>query len=424
MADWPDGCIDTVICDPPYGLGFMGKDWDSAVPSVEVFTEILRVAKPGAFLLCFAGTRTWDIMGYHIRQAGWQIRDTIMWLYGSGFPKSLNIGKAIDKSRGAVRRGAGSQGNTFPLEQTYETGDPVTSEAKLWSGYGTALKPAFEPIIVAMKPIEGTFAENALKHGVAGLNIDGGRIAYQNEKDKKNTTVGFKLEKCQLNPSQKWGMKDDGQDYSGRFPANVILDEEAATMLDEQAPETGGGHWSGKVPDGGGLYKLGLKPMEDKGSDGTYSGASRFFYTAKSSKAERNVGCGEMKDHKPCYESHRPNYENTKGIETPFAGTGRGGKGLKNNHPTVKPLDLMEYLCRLTKTPTGGIVLDPFIGSGTTACACINTGRDFIGIEREPDYCRIAEARIKAIKTGVPIKQQVKEKGQIPLFPPESLVLI
>lgn len=337
MQGMDDNSIDTIITDPPYGLKFMGKRWDYEIPSIDHFTEMLRVAKPGAFLLCFGGTRTFHRIACNIEDAGWEIRDTMMWTYGSGFPKSLDISKAIDKAAGAEREVVGtyqspenttgfkgqSKGAVFQRQEDRNITAPATPEAKTWQGYGTALKPAYEPIIVAMKPVT-TFAANALEWGVAGLWIDGGRV--------ETGEVGKPREYAQREHRENWritgGTNGSGATSpAGRFPANIILDEEAGAMLDEQS-----------------------------------GGASRFFYCAKASKAERNMGC-------------------------------------KNNgHPTVKPLALMEYLCKLTRTPSGGIVLDPYCGSGTTGMAAVKTGRDFIGIELDPDYCEIARRRIGAVE--------------------------
>jgi DNA modification methylase len=382
MKSLPDASVDSIITDPPYGLEFMGKDWDSfkgetngfrraenpndvgranvfgrtsargpeykggscgagmskpgigeretAWPSHKGWNrarctncghlthggspcvcdnpnvvcldrervcafqewslswaiEALRVVKPGGMLLAFGGTRMYHRLSCAIEDAGWEIRDCLMWLYGTGFPKSKNL-----------------------------DGD--------FKGWGTALKPAWEPIILAMRPCEGTFAQNALKHGVAGLNIDGSRIGTEpGELTPRNNSgtstllsLGFEGKPTTIYPSPL-----------GRWPANIILDEEAGAMLDE-----------------------------------TTGGASRFFYSAKVSKADRGEG---------------------------------------NNHPTVKPLSLMRYLCRLTKTPTGGIVLDPFMGSGSTGVAAFMEGRDFIGIEQSEEYYDIACKRIGEAREG------------------------
>jgi len=269
-----------------------------------------------------------------------------------------------------------------------------TKEAKKWEGYGSALKPAYEPIVFAMKPNEGTYAQNALKHGVSGLNIDGGRIPSGTEHFRG---------KVNCNPTKDSGEFKSKSGFSGknktiqatdsplgRFPANIILDEEAAELLDKQSGERPAGSFP---PRRGSSAFFGLGDAENRnefvGQMKDKGGASRFFYVAKAGKAERNMGCENMPD------------KIGGGMEATEAKRMKTGSGnernniMKNNHPTVKPLKLMEYLCMLTKTPTGGIVLDPFGGSGTTGIACKNTGRDYILIEKEKDYCKIAEARIK-----------------------------
>ena len=393
LRSMPDCSVDSIVTDPPYGLSFMGKKWDYDVPSVDVWVECLRVLKPGGHLLAFAGTRTQHRMAVRIEDAGFEIRDMIAWVYGSGFPKSLDVSKAIDKRGGNVagfaefrdavkdamkRNGvsrqklqealgnymishyltAGSQpaipilkdyriirdvvglGNSFDElfndeaerevvgqhktdmgglggERLGQAGGnitaPATDAAKQWQGWGTALKPALEPITVARKPLVGTVAENVLQHGTGAINVDGGKVE------------------------------------GGRWPANFIHDgsEEATDLLKDSA---------------------------------------RFFYCAKASKADRDAGC--------------------EGIDARFAptmGNGIGGKEhdpetaspKRNHHPTVKPTDLMRYLCRLV-TPPNGIVLDPFNGSGSTGCAAVLEGFQYIGIEREAEYIAISEKRIQA----------------------------
>lgn len=380
-----DKSIDTVITDPPYGLKFMSSYWDHGVPGIAFWQEMLRIAKPGATLMAFGGGRTYHRLTCAIEDAGWQIRDSMMWLYGSGMPKSFNISKAFDKAAGAKGEviGKGKAGAAFHYGNPGEGGfgktahkdggtaskewdvtAPATDEAKLWDGWGTGLKPAFEPIVVAMRPLEGTFVENAKKYGVAGLWVDGGRVSLQENEDLEflNNRSGGKR------GFQKSNVYGDGEplpagcDMSkGRWPANVVLDEESASLLNEQTGVlTSGMMKSGqqrKKSKGGGGYH-GNMPDEatSAGTYGDSGGASRFFYCAKASPKER---------------------------------------GKDNNHPTVKPLELMRYLCRLTKTPTGGIVLDPFAGSGTTILAAILEGRRAIGIEISEEYCEIARNRLK-----------------------------
>ncbi|CAB4191658.1 AdoMet_MTases domain containing protein [uncultured Caudovirales phage] len=364
LPELDEDSVDTIITDPPYGLSFMGRDWDHGIPGVPFWEAALRVAKPGAMLLAFGGTRTFHRLACAIEDAGWELRDTIMYVYGTGFPKSLDISKAIDKAAGVERAVIGSgvgrtgssaqpNGSSFSDDSyqwpgQYDITAPATDAAKTWSGYGTALKPAFEPIIVAMKPIDGTFANNAIKHGVAGLNIDGSRIELNGDY------------KCGANgrPSQT-GLGDNYDPYTanrpsniGRFPANLIHDgsDEVVSMFPSSASSnnqagiavarSGEPSQDRRYTDSGGT-NFAAKPGARRIDGGS---AARFFYCAKASSSER---------------------------------------GDFNTHPTVKPLALMEYLCKLTKTPTGGTVLDMFMGSGSTGVACVNTGRSFVGIERE-----------------------------------------
>lgn len=362
MKDMPDSCIDTVITDPPYGLKFMGKDWDRGIPGVRFWSEMLRVAKPGALCLAFGGTRTYHRLVCAIEDAGWEIRDCIMWIYGSGFPKSYDIAQSIEKkiTTGRARRAdrdlGGRSRNRWSGDaegrMISDTGGKLpftTDTAKLWNGWGTALKPAYEPICVAMKPLDGTFAQNALKHGVAGLNIDGGRVKAGVDHIKNATRKGGKRSGFMVSE-----LKAEAH-LQGRWPANVIHDgsEEVVGLF----PVTKGGKGPSvtKNQANDGTVAKDKQYYHETMKYGDNGSAARFFYTAKASKRER---------------------------------------GENNNHPTVKPLALMEYLCRLTATPTEGVVLDPFLGSGTTAVAAKRSGRDFIGIDIDPGYCRIAENRL------------------------------
>ena len=423
LRSLPDCSVDSVVTDPPYGLSFMGKRWDYDVPSVDVWAECLRVLKPGGHLLAFAGTRTQHRMAVRIEDAGFEIRDMIAWVYGSGFPKSLDVSKAIDKQRddsedihrvvrwvearrvesgvtraqveahfetqnigqalftitaGSKSRVAtweqwielksllkfdndmdaevwrlngrkGKPGEAFAERQVvgqkivngeegtaggYQNGiasvrgsdisiqrqinitAPATDAAKQWQGWGTALKPALEPITVARKPLIGTVAENVLQHGTGAINVDGGRVE------------------------------------GGRWPANFIHDgsEEATDLLKDSA---------------------------------------RFFYCAKASKADRDAGL-DGSHSKQMDESRK---HGNPGGDNP---RNRGVQERTNFHPTVKPTDLMRYLCRLV-TPPSGIVLDPFMGSGSTGKAAMLEGFAFVGIEREAEYIDIAKARIQSV---------------------------
>lgn len=320
----PSASVDAVVTDPPYGLSFMGKRWDYDVPSVEVWQECLRVLKPGGHLLAFAGTRTQHRMAARIEDAGFEIRDMIAWVYGSGFPKSLDVSKAIDKAAGAEREITGSrmgdvgiQGGNFSnktLRGVIELRDlPATSKAKQWQGWGTALKPALEPITVARKPLDGTVAANVLAHGTGAINVDGCRVGTTKDVPASESTRSGYMKGWNGGHSAGDGFNPN----VGRWPANLIHDgsEEPCALLGD---------------------------------------AARFFYCAKTSKRDRGDG---------------------------------------NNHPTVKPTDLMRYLCRLV-TPPGGVVLDPFMGSGSTGKAAVAEGFRFIGIEREAEYLEIARRRI------------------------------
>ena len=621
--------VDLVLTDPPYELGFMGKEWDKQGVSfrAETWKLVLDACKPGAMMLCFGGTRTWHRIAVAIEDAGWEIRDTLMWLYGQGFPKSLDISKAIDKVKGEYVKGEvlpssrTTGASTTGIATTFRektAANPQSPEAQLWSGYGTALKPAFEPIILAMKPLDGTFANNALKHGVAGLNIDGSRIKYNMSRETRANYA---------NTIQKAPQYFHGKPMEtitplfkleqGRFPANLILDEDFIPILcltdssksdritleqeilirefyhDYKMPELSkrvrdlseqGEGWQGEVLQQGVLSQgveskddrrealplrqtppsrlnsqdeagkaiidkegegqstlqgqldvkgiqisqysrtvardtgdgaaddtegasgnsgtpidngnilesppdknrestpqernqerqcaresttnkqlrpherlhgfAGRKPLlevlacdvpeqwlkyfeptgecirspycaaqmldEQSGehpSSGVYTkagrqqkssgsfirdwernyedknifagqtgGASRFFYCAKASKAERNKGCEELEE-KEVYRAGHGNKENDDV-------TARFRTNMKNDHPTIKPLALMKYLCNLLKPPTGGVLLDPFMGSGTTLRAAKDLGRKAIGIEIEERYCEIAAKRM------------------------------
>ena len=322
--------VDSIVTDPPYGLAFMDKKWDYDVPSVEIWKEALRVLKPGGHLLAFAGSRTYHRMAINIEDAGFEIRDQIMWVYGSGFPKSLNIGKAIDKAAGKKRETI-----------------PATEEAKKYEGWGTALKPAHEPIVMARKPFKGIVAENVLKWGTGGINIDGCRIGTE----ELSYTSTFK----RMIKTMRGSGNSVDKTVQGRFPANFI-------------------------------------------HDGIETEWARFFYCAKASKQDRNEGLEEFEEKEDIEMTGRK--KDSAGLlrvrkdgsigENPYAG--KSAKAF-NHHPTVKPTKLMQYLCRLV-TPRGGVVLDPFMGSGSTGKACKLEGFQFIGIELDKEYCKIAEARI------------------------------
>lgn len=405
MRELPEASVDAVVTDPPYGLGFMGKDWDTGSRMIgqlatgdekrgafayggshdrgyadndsrafQAFSEAwareaYRVLKPGGHLLAFAGTRTYHRMAAGVEDAGFEIRDCIAWMYGSGFPKSKNVSLAIDKGEGH-----GNRGRAIPTASTYQatdrerqnklTSNPVeeyeakSEIAQKWSGWGTALKPAFEPIVVARKPLIGTVAENVLTHGTGALNIDGCRVAAGD---------GDEPLRWETPRGGIWSTDSSATAAAttspGRWPANVALDETAASILDEQTPDLAkawsapsSGNASDRTYGGSIARSLGAGHIPHQYGDS--GGASRFFYTAKASRQDRNAG------------------------------------GLADNtHPTVKPTDLMRWLIRLV-TPPGGIILDPFGGSGSTGLAARAENVRCILIEREPEYLQIIKDRL------------------------------
>jgi len=398
MREIPDNYVDTVITDPPYELGFMGKKWDSSgiAFQVEVWKEVLRISKPGAMLLAFGGTRTYHRLTCAIEDAGWEIRDCILWVYGSGFPKSYDISKGIDKMLGCYLEGAILPSSRKPGVNPSEIAvtfrkktatNPQSEEAKLWNGWDTGLKPAVEMITVAMKPLEGTFAQNALEWGVAGFWIDGGRVLLNGERPPSGSAK--RVYKNNKYTDEKIYGDNKQTPSKGRYPANLILDEEAARMLDEQVG-TLISKWSkSKAKLGEGMF-FGDRYAEERRDQcnqfvGDSGGPSRFFYVAKASRSEREKG---LIGYIPCVKCG--------GLDTLYHIDKNGNKVkcIRNDHPTVKPLELIEYLCKLTMTPTKGIAFDLFLGSGTTAVAAEKLDRKWIGIEINSEYCKIAEKRI------------------------------
>ncbi len=392
LPNLPDCSVDAIVTDPPYELGFMGKAWDRSgvACNVDAWRECLRVLKPGGHLLAFGGARTYHRMACAIEDAGFEVRDQMMWIYGSGFPKSLDVSKAIDKMAGAQRvdaisgghlgyaRPAGDVSNEREFGNSVKhcigkgsqsRGTAVTDSARRWDGWGTALKPSHEPICVARKPLAaGTVAANVLEYGCGVINVNACRVGNDGGCAGAGAGAGARVFGNGLN-----GAFAQPVAGLGRWPANVILDEEAAVLLDDMSGELTSGnnpaHRSAakfdKVYSGGYTGQSDLVParLSDKG------GASRFFYTAKASSSERNSG------------------------------------DVNNSPPTVKPLDLMRYLVRLV-TPPGGTVLDPFAGSGTTGCACVLEGFGCILIEREPEYAEIARARVAACQPVMSFEQE------------------
>jgi DNA modification methylase len=501
MKEMEDNSVDSIVTDPPYGLsaarnsgksskgGFMGKEWDYDVPSVEIWREALRVLKPGGHLLAFSGTRTYHRMVVNIEDAGFEIRDSIVcWLYFSGFPKSHNISKALDKrggnndlaqevadklkqareSRGMTKSEAdelfcngstnyswmegrkdriilpnddvfqnivdewpelkpyqekvksanreiiaksengiaGGSGefvsgnkNTVGFKGSFDITSSATPEAKQWDGWGTALKPAHEPVCVARKPLIGTVVENVLEYGTGALNIDGCRIEYDPESYERNKKASEKAPK----EHEKAVWKDTGHKKrvdvfspKGRWPSNVIMDEVAGAILDKQAPSVGNMmNANRKTTTTGGTGNAWTTSSKNEGdSNGIFDGlggGSRFFYCPKVSQAERNAGLESLED-KEKYADFGLTNRIQDGVITNDR-TNNAAYTSKNNHPTVKPISLMRYLAKLV-TKEGGIVLDPFMGSGSTGIAACLEGFDFVGIEMDEEYLNIARHRI------------------------------
>jgi site-specific DNA-methyltransferase (adenine-specific) len=426
----PDASVDAVVTDPPYGINFMGKAWDGAAIAqaavsgvdhtktrersasmhagsydlsatgnrafqawaTEWAAECLRVLKPGGHLLAFGGTRTWHRLACAIEDAGFEVRDSIAWMYGSGFPKSLDVSKAIDKAAGAEREVVGSKIGLpgYSLAPSKGTGDlrfggfggdgdpereaqitaPATDAAREWSGWGTALKPAHEPIVVARKPLVGTVAANVLEHGTGALNIDACRIGTA--EDLQGSTVRDDIRGGGFGSGHRpaGDVLPYRQNPAGRWPANVVLDEDQAAELDRQSgvrssPRQYTKSKAGWLPPTVEHVTNELQSVEY----GDSGGASRFFYVAKAPARER------------------PKVDGTA-------------------HPTVKPLTLMRWLCRLV-TPPDGVILEPFAGSGTTVEAALLEGFRVVAIEREADYLPLIQARLDRVAATEPTDEQL-----------------
>ena len=367
MKQLPDNSVDSIVTDPPYGISFMAKKWDYDVPKVEVWKEAMRVLKHGGHALIACGTRTQHRMVVNIEDAGFEIRDVVSWIYGSGFPKSLNVSKAIDKAAGKLNvigkgkagktaMGQGGEWNKTNNPHEFDITAPATPEAQQWDGWGTALKPACEFFTLARKPLsEKTVAANVLKWGTGGINIDGCRVGTSKPKAKNTKFESWRNLEGRDDRQVPTQTYDENQ---GRFPANLIHDgsqqvlelfpetnpsPKATRKKNSNAPQTSNAY--GQYSDEGRV----INGYNDQGS------AARFFYCPKASKKDRDEG---------------------------------------NNHPTVKPTALMAYLCRLI-TPTGGVVLDPYMGSGSTGKAAVKEGFSFVGCELDEDYFKIAKARIQ-----------------------------
>jgi len=412
MAAMDASSVDAIVTDPPYGLasgptttledatsgrGFMGKEWDRGVPGVTFWAEALRVAKPGAYLLAFGGTRAFHRMAVAIEDAGWEIRDCCCWVYGSGFPKSLDASKAIDRAAGATREvvgqsssGVSSQGfeaksreggkPAGARDQTFDLTSPATPEASAWQGWGTALKPAWEPILMARKPLEGTVAANLLKHGTGAINVDGCRIGAEVTSRRNTAEMGY--HGGNLAPSYATGSTQ------GRWPANFMHDG-SPEVLAGFPDRDGATSFSRPASYAATSYQVGNAPLQ--AGYGDQGSAARFFYCAKTSTADREEGCEELAASTGADATSRQ--EGTAGLDNPRAGASRTREVVRNHHPTVKPTELMRHLVRLV-TPPGGLVLDPFMGSGSTGKAAILEGARFAGCDLDPAYLEIAAARI------------------------------
>lgn len=376
MATLEENSVDAIVTDPPYELGFMGKSWDASGVAFDVNTwqQALRVLKPGGHLIAFSGSRTYHRMAVAIEDAGFEIRDQIMWVYGSGFPKSHDVSKAIDKAAGAEREVVGTKTAGIGTGKAYAkiVGErepivtnevpitaPATDAAKQWQGWGTALKPAHEPMVLARKPVVGTVANNVLTHGTGALNIDATRVG--DDEMKKTSSSGVVVSENRAMSGPNYGRVDAGT-VTGRWPANVIHDgsEESLDYFGEPA---------------------------------------RFFYCAKASKRDRNEGLEGFEAKEigakgnglacTCATCGASVIDGCTCPDRTFVNPSR-----QNHHPTVKPTSLMQYLVRLV-TPPNGTVLDPFLGSGSTGKACAYEGFDFIGMELTEEYIPIAIARIE-----------------------------
>ena len=380
LKGMPDNSVDSIVTDPPYGISFMSKKWDYDVPSVEIWKECLRVIKPGGFLLSFSSTRTYHRMTINIEDAGFEIRDSCTWNYSSGFPKSHNISASIDKMYGHPNRG-----RAIPTASSYQACDvdqdnkltsnpvgpyePKTDEAKQWQGWGTALKPSQEFIAVARKPLDGTVANNVLEWGTGGMNIDATRVPMSDEDYEKLSSGVERIREKGGTMGNSW---KNSSDLSGANPVNPA------------------GRWAANFIHDGSQEVLELFP-DVKGS------AARFFYCPKASKKDKEEGLDN-------FEEKIGAKQFNEGMEGQIRSNGtviKEASKLRNPHPTVKPTELMKYLCRLVTQP-GGIVLDPFMGSGSTGKAAILEGFRFIGCELDEEYLAIAEARIKHACNQIP----------------------
>lgn len=468
MRSMHDCSVDAIVTDPPYGLsrepdpvqvmrawvdgkdyvhksrGFMGQKWDAFVPSPSYFKESLRVLKPGGYALVFAGSRTQDWMAMSLRFAGFEIVDTIMWVYSQGMPKSHNIGKAIDKTLGATRnevvgryqppgmhrpwnlKNAADEREVDVFSSSRNNLDilaPATIEAAQWEGWGTQLKPAYEPILLVRKPLDGTFARNVLAHGVGGINIDACRVHADDATGGKYTIKRFAAG-ASVNKTGEWKLDQPfhGEMKAGRWPANFVHDgsDEVVDAFPFSAGQQGDlrGHSTARVSPNGIFGRFGA--AADRLARGDEGSAARFFYCAKPSKQERHLGTG-------CSPKGFAKHGSTlRHVEEAVKRGERDG----NTHPTLKPITLMEWLCKMI-CPPDGVILDQFCGSGTTGMAALKNGFRFIGIERDAKYVSVANARCayaqqrmtgqeskraEKRRTARTVMRKYKKHEQMPLF--------
>lgn len=430
LAAEPDCSFDAVLCDPPYGLRMLGKKWDISVPSVDLWRAVYRVMKPGAPLVAFGGTRTYHRMVVAIEDAGFQPRDMLCWLYGSAMPKSRNVSKDLDAAAGATkarkivgsykatgtaaRRTASGGVASFvpsaadgassvdPNARVYQT-TGATPLARQWDGYGTGLKPAHEPAVLARRPLEGKIVANVTKWGVGALAIDACRIG-----------TGDALVRPQGQPVNCLGARSSRgrtDEPTGRWPANLLLDAEAGAMLDAASGERPGMSGGGVHRDGyaGGMFGAIDSASTARGDGG---GASRFFYSAKVSTEERDRGLRGLRKTSPGKIHGRA--EGSAGLKNGRAGAARG-RSVSNDHPTLKPVDLCRYLARLLRPPVPGRILVPFAGSGSEMIGCVLEGwPDVVGIEREESYVAIARRRLRLAEKNPRAFEPFAERKGIP----------
>jgi DNA modification methylase len=452
LKELDDNSIDSIVTDPPYGLSFMGKDWDKKKATQETKSQVvkglgagmkmttladniefekwvtewasecMRVLKPGGYMLAFGGSRMYHRLASGVENAGFEIRDQMMWIYGSGFPKSMNIGMQVDKKLGnereLVERPKSEQRPNADnnRDKNKDIGGFAMSDNKYksvgnseWEGWGTALKPAHEPIVMARKPLsEKTVVDNVLEWGTGGINIEDSRIPSDySDSERRTSKTGVGIWNKGTRPAKEEG--EERHNPNGRFPANIIFDEEAGKILDEQtgilkSGNLNAGHKRG-VGTGNSYANGGGGGIIDRNYGGDEGGASRFFYCPKTSKTDRNEGLDG-------FEEKRKSHITSQNFENALTGAGNTRNPYsKNNHPTVKPTDLMLYLIRLV-TPKGGTTLDPFMGSGSSGKAATRGGFDFVGIEMDEEYMEIATARIQYEKDN-PYNEEKGERVEL-----------